>query len=165
MHGDILAHQTGITQALHDLTQQHHTVGNNYAKFYMSPESIKYIDSGACRALFHFCNTPIHKDGNLRTVAQLWHTTQVITKKKGGRSTWNHDGASPKKNTARDDEGEPTSVTDYNNPSLQPRVFLGGALRCLACSESPSQKKSRLGGGRTGDPVLCGHARRDLSLP
>jgi hypothetical protein len=24
MHDDLLAHQTGITKALHDLTQQHH---------------------------------------------------------------------------------------------------------------------------------------------
>jgi hypothetical protein len=69
MHPDFLAHQTGITQALHDLCKPHHKVGlNNYAEFYMSSENIKYIDSGAYRALFHFCNTPIHKVDNLRTL-------------------------------------------------------------------------------------------------
>jgi hypothetical protein len=57
----------------------------------MPPENIEHIESDACRALSHFCNTLIHKDDNLRTVAQLHHTTQVITKKKGGRSTWHHD--------------------------------------------------------------------------
>jgi hypothetical protein len=146
MHDDLLAHQTGITQALHDLTQQHHTVGNNYAKFYMSPENIKYIDSGACRALFHFCNTLIHKDDNLRTVAQLWHTTQVITKKKGGCSTWHHDGASPKKKTVCDDEGEPTSVTDYNNPSHKQECTQRGAFvrSILVTGETEHQAISSL---------------------
>ena len=65
---------------MHDLTKQNHKVGSNYAKFYMSPENIQYIDSDACRALFHFCNELIHFDDNLRTVAQLHHTTQVTTK-------------------------------------------------------------------------------------
>jgi hypothetical protein len=37
MHPDLLAHQTKITKALHDLTQQNHKVGGNYAKFYMPP--------------------------------------------------------------------------------------------------------------------------------
>jgi hypothetical protein len=47
--------------ALHDLTQGNHKVGNKYAKYYMSPENIKHIDSVACRALFHFCNELIHR--------------------------------------------------------------------------------------------------------
>jgi hypothetical protein len=73
--------------------------------------------AGACRALFHFCNELIHLDDSLRNVAQLHHTTQVITKKKGGRSTWHYDGAHPKKKAVYDDEGQATSVTDYNHPS------------------------------------------------
>jgi hypothetical protein len=53
-------------------------------------------------------------DGNLRTVALLHHTTQVITKGGGGRSTWHYDGPSPKKKTVCDGAGKPTNVTDYN---------------------------------------------------
>ena len=41
MHPVLLEHQTKITKALHDLTQQNHTAGSNYAKFYMSPENIQ----------------------------------------------------------------------------------------------------------------------------
>jgi hypothetical protein len=37
--------------------------------------------------MFVFSNTLIHLDGNLRTVALLHHTTQVITKEEGGCST------------------------------------------------------------------------------
>jgi hypothetical protein len=118
MHPVLLEHQTKITKALHDLTQQNHKVGRNYAKYYLSPANIQqYINSGACRALFHSCNTLIHKADNLRTVAHLSHTTQVITKMKGGSSTWHYDGPSPKKKAVNDGEGGSTSVTDYNNPS------------------------------------------------
>jgi hypothetical protein len=44
MHGDLLPHQTGITKALHDLTQQNHGVGNNHAKYYMSSVDINHIN-------------------------------------------------------------------------------------------------------------------------
>jgi hypothetical protein len=54
MHVDLLPHQTAITMALHGLTQGNHEVGNKYAKYYMSLEKNKHIDSNACRALFHF---------------------------------------------------------------------------------------------------------------
>jgi hypothetical protein len=94
-------------------------LGKKYAKYYMSPENIKHIDSGACRALFHFFNELIHLDDGLRTVALLHHTTHVITKEEGGCSTWHHDGPSPRKKTVYDDDDKPTSVADYNHPSTK----------------------------------------------
>jgi hypothetical protein len=48
---DLLPHQKGITTALHDLTKGNHKAGTKYAKYYMFPENIKHIDSGACRVL------------------------------------------------------------------------------------------------------------------
>jgi hypothetical protein len=100
----------------------------------MSPENINHIDSDARRALFHFCNTLIHMDDNLCTVALLRHTTQVITKEEGGCSIWHTDGPGPKKKTAHDGTGKPISqVTDYNHPSTKQECTQRG-LFCRSIS-------------------------------
>ena len=58
-----------MTNALHLLAKPKHWVKGQYAKFYMTPSNIKYIDSDACRSLLFFCHKHIHSQMELRCVA------------------------------------------------------------------------------------------------
>jgi hypothetical protein len=62
-------------------------------------------------------------DGNLCTVTHLCHTTQVITKEEGARSTWHYGGPSPRKKTAYDDDDKPTAHLSHQ---LQPSKYQAG---------------------------------------
>jgi hypothetical protein len=82
----------------------------------------------------------------LRTVAFLHHTTQVITKEKGGFSAWHYDGPSPKKKTVCDGARDPTLVADYSHPNIKQECTQRGEFcrSILVTGDTENQAMSSL---------------------
>jgi hypothetical protein len=106
-----------MTEALHLLAEPKHWVKGQYARFYMTSSNIKHIDSEACRSLLFFCHKHIHSQKELRCVATVNHTTQIIIKPRGGCTPMHHDGPTGTKKAVENDKGEKKEVTDYDRPS------------------------------------------------
>jgi hypothetical protein len=70
-----------------------------------------------CRSLLFFCHKHIHSQEELRCVATVNHTTQIIIKPPGGCAPMHHDGPTGTKKTVVNDKGEKKEVTDYDRPS------------------------------------------------